>query len=246
MRQAKGKLRDAEPLLPAGKVAQSISHDLRNQLAVIYANVELISDLATHRVHRTELLSEVRATVREMIGMLDSLALCRHTGRSMHSSWASLNHVIEHAVTMVQNHPDARDVEFAIHGKKALEGWIDRTVLGSAIYNLLLNACQAVTRVSAPKRVRVALSETGGSINIRVIDSGPGVPASIRKTLFEPFVSEGRGDNIGLGLTIAERAARQLGGLLDLEISSRGNTVFAMHLPALALAPGTKRMLQMR
>jgi signal transduction histidine kinase len=242
LRQAKGKLRDAEPLLIAGNVAQSISHDLRNHLAVIYANVELISDLAAHRLDRAELLGEVRATIREIIDMLDSLTLSRHAGRSMHSSWASLNHVIEHAMTMVKNHPDARGVEFAVHGKKILEGWIDCSVLGSAIYNLLVNACQAVTRVLPPRKVRVTLSEIEGSIYIRVMDNGPGVSAAIRETLFQPFVSVGRADNIGLGLTIAERAARQLGGFLDLETSSPGNTVFAMYFSALAFMPRSEDM----
>jgi signal transduction histidine kinase len=240
LRQAKGKLRKAEPLLAAGNLAQSISHDMRNHLAVIYANVELLSDLVPYKPERPELLGEVRATIHEMIHMLDTLNLCQHTSHLTHSSWASLIRVIEHAVVMVQNHPDARGVELAVQGNKVLEGWIDSSVLGSAVYNLLLNACQSVKRVLPPRKVRIVLSETGGSIHVRVVDNGLGVPEAIRETLFQPFVSAGRPDSLGLGLTIAERAVRQLGGFLDLETSTPGNTVFAICFSPFTLTPGAQ------
>jgi signal transduction histidine kinase len=69
---------------------------------------------------------------------------------------------------------------------------------------------------------------------IRVQDSGQGVPDSIRNLLFHPFVSVKNMGGIGLGLTIAQHAARAHGGCLNLEESSRGKTIFVLQLPKYA------------
>ncbi len=67
-------------------------------------------------------------------------------------------------------------------------------------------------------------------MTIRVEDNGQGVPASIRDTMFEPFVSSGKHNGTGLGLTLAHRIAQEHGGSVVLEQSIAGKTVFAMHL----------------
>jgi two-component system nitrogen regulation sensor histidine kinase GlnL len=64
---------------------------------------------------------------------------------------------------------------------------------------------------------------------VDVIDDGPGVPATLRDTLFEPLVS-GRADGTGLGLALAREIAREHGG--ELRYASRqGETVFSLYLP---------------
>jgi len=63
---------------------------------------------------------------------------------------------------------------------------------------------------------------------VNVIDNGPGVSESIRKSLFEPFVSEGKQKGTGLGLTLAHRIAVEHGGEVILLSSDRGETVFQM------------------
>jgi nitrogen-specific signal transduction histidine kinase len=59
------------------------------------------------------------------------------------------------------------------------------------------------------------------------------VPDYIRNMLFQPFVSAEKASGIGLGLTIAERAAREHRGCLNLEESIPGKTVFVLQLPNL-------------
>jgi nitrogen-specific signal transduction histidine kinase len=61
-----------------------------------------------------------------------------------------------------------------------------------------------------------------------VIDDGPGVPDSIRKSLFEPFVSEGKQKGTGLGLTLARSIASEHGGEVTLLSSRPGETIFQM------------------
>jgi nitrogen-specific signal transduction histidine kinase len=78
--------------------------------------------------------------------------------------------------------------------------------------------------------VKVSLVDTVEWIMFQVVDSGPGVSEQIRVTLFEPFVSEGKLGGVGLGLTLADRIARDHGGGVTLETSEPGNTVFSLSL----------------
>jgi signal transduction histidine kinase len=116
-----------------------------------------------------------------------------------------------------------------------MEAWVDSKKLGRAVYNLLLNACQAAKRGKGPARVTLSLCEDERSIGIRIADNGPGVPASLRQKIFLPFVSEGRESGIGLGLTLAQQIAQEHGGGIDLDETSEGETVFTIILPKASL-----------
>jgi nitrogen-specific signal transduction histidine kinase len=63
---------------------------------------------------------------------------------------------------------------------------------------------------------------------VNVTDNGPGVPLKIRKSLFEPFVSEGKQKGTGLGLTLAHCVAVEHGGEVVLLSSRPGETIFQM------------------
>jgi len=216
-------------------MAQSVSHDLRNHLSAIYCNVEFMSESRTTQAEREKLQQDVHAVIQDMTGMLDSLLLIAKTGQTLHPRSVSLNEMVAHAARMVRAHPDARSVDLVIHNVDSVTGWIDCTKLGSAVYNLLLNASQAARLGLAPRRVRVTITEDQGLVHIRVMDSGRGVPASIRQTLFQPFVSTEKINGIGLGLAIVDRIVKEHGGYVDLEESGPGRTVFALHLPRYAL-----------
>ena len=74
----------------------------------------------------------------------------------------------------------------------------------------------------------VAIEVREGHIIVSVIDNGEGVPESIRDSLFEPFVSEGKQKGTGLGLTLAHCIAAEHGGEVVLLRSCPGETIFQM------------------
>jgi signal transduction histidine kinase len=139
-----------------GKMAQSI-------LSAIYCNVEFMSESRTTQTEREKLLQDVHAVIQDMTGILDSLLLLSKTGQTLHPRWASLNKMVEHAACMVRAPPDARNVELVIQDGESVAGWMDCTKLGSAVYNLLLNACQAARLGPAPRRVQARLLRTSAS-----------------------------------------------------------------------------------
>jgi signal transduction histidine kinase len=230
-RTAKRNLLDFERSNAMQLLAPIISHDIRHHLASICCNVEFMNAPDVCQADREQLLAEVLVAIRDMTDLLDSFLHSIRTGETLHLQSKSMNKLIRHAVAMVRLHPDARECEFVVRDALCIQCQIDSRRLGAAIYNLLLNACQALKHSPSPKKVEIALWIDDSSVCIRVEDNGDGVPDYIRSTLFQPFVTADRTRGIGLGLTIADQAAREHGGSLNLEESIPGKTVFVLRLP---------------
>jgi signal transduction histidine kinase len=235
LRRTQKELLDSERLATIGRMASSISHDLRHYLSAMYANAEFMSDGNISQPEREELMLEVQTAVQGMTDLLESLLLFTQTGRALHPEFESIALMIQRAVGMVRSHPASRDVKVTLTGLSSLEAWVDSKKLGRAVYNLLLNACQAAKRGKGPPRVILSLHEDERSISIKIADNGPGVPPTLRQKIFLPFVSEGRESGIGLGLTLAQQIATEHGGRIDLDETSEGETVFTINLPRASL-----------
>jgi nitrogen-specific signal transduction histidine kinase len=78
--------------------------------------------------------------------------------------------------------------------------------------------------------VTVSLEEDEEKVRIGITDNGRGVPAAIRQTLFQPFVSADKENGVGLGLTLALHIAQEHGGEVKLEQSVAGDTTFSVVL----------------
>jgi signal transduction histidine kinase len=235
LRRTQSELIDSERLATIGRMASSISHDLRHYLSAMYANAEFMSDGAIPQSEREDLLLEVRTAVQGMTDLLDSLLLFTQTGRALHPEYQSIDAVVENAANMVRAHPGSRDVKIILHGLVPLMAWIDARKLGRAVYNLLLNGCQAARRGYGPATTTLSLLEDETAIYIKIADNGLGVPEAIRQTIFLPFVSEGRESGVGLGLTLAQQIAHEHGGNITLDTNLERHTVFTITLPKAAL-----------
>ena len=235
LRAAREELVAAERLATIGQMASSISHDLRHYLSAVYANAEFLGYDSIGPDERLELLSEVRQGVRGMTDLIDSLLLFSRTGESLQLSHESLPFLAERAIAMVRAHPDTRNVHFILDAMPQIEGWLDARKVERAIYNLLLNGCQAARQGSDAPEIRVSLAETEEYVGFSITDNGPGVPDAIRASLFQPFVSVGKPSGIGLGLTLALKIAQEHGGSVVLEESRAGRTVFQFSMAKSAL-----------
>jgi signal transduction histidine kinase len=226
LRSAREDLLAAERLATIGQMASSISHDLRHYLSAVYANAEFLGYDSIGPEERLELLAEVRQGVRGMTDLIESLLLFSRTGESLQLSYESLPFLAERAIAVVRAHPDTQHVHFVLESMAQVEGWLDARKIERALCNLLLNGCQAARQGSGPPEIRMALVEDGERVTYSIIDNGPGVPAAIRESLFQPFVSVGKASGIGLGLTLAQKIAQEHGGNIVLAESRAGRTVF--------------------
>lgn len=230
--QANQALLESERLATIGRMAGSVSHDLRHYLAAIYANSEFLASDSVPAADRNEVLAEIRNAVNGTTEMLESLLMFGRTGTGLRRTRQSMATLVERALHLVRAHPDAAQVEFRLHTGEpgATETFVDAKQIERAIYNLLLNACQAPRPEGTPSCVTVTLLARDQEIEIDVADNGRGVPQNILATLFEPFVSEGKHKGSGLGLTLTQSIAVEHGGSVTLLRSVPGKTVFRMQI----------------
>jgi signal transduction histidine kinase len=225
-----GRLMVAERMAAIGMMACSISHDMRHSLAAIYANAEFLEGRDRDASERVDLLLEIQEAVVRMTERIDSLLQFGSSGHINPLVHERVSFVVEKAVAAVKSHPDGRNVSISVGKAPPVEADIDARNLESAVYNLLLNACQSATRSSHVPEVKVHVTEVDERIYVTISDNGPGIPASVRRTLFDPFVTAGKPNGTGLGLTLARRIAEEHGGSVRLVESNPGRTVFTLSL----------------
>jgi len=226
LRAAREDLVAAERLATIGQMASSISHDLRHYLSAVYANAEFLGYESIGPEERLELLAEIRQGVRGMTDLIESLLLFSRTGQSLQLSFESLPFLAERAIAMVHAHPDAQNVHMVLDPMAQVEGWVDARKIERALYNLLLNGCQAARQGNTPPEIRIGLVENAEQVLFFITDNGPGVPEAIRESLFQPFVSVGKPSGTGLGLTLAQKIAQEHGGNIVLCQSRPACTTF--------------------
>jgi heavy metal sensor kinase len=105
----------------------------------------------------------------------------------------------------------------------------DRHGLRQALINLVDNA---IKFTPSGGTIRLVVAGTGDGVTVDVVDSGPGIPSSVRDRIFDRFFRATSSESgTGLGLSIAKSAVEASGGRLTLESSSDEGTTFRIWLP---------------
>ena len=229
------RLLESERLATIGRMASSISHDLRHALAAIQANAEFLSASNRNSSEREELYHEVRVAVHQMTDLLDSLLEFSRSRDSLRASQASVEETVKRAVQAVRAHPQFHEIPITVECDGNSESFFDPKKLERALQNLVRNACEAVPARRGKVEIRTRESSTG--MEIRIADNGHGIPDAIRGKIFEPFFSQGKENGTGLGLTIVQKIVQDHGGDVQVESTGPQGSVFVVFLPRTSARP---------
>ena len=229
LQETQRKLIDAERLATIGRMASSISHDLRHSLAAVMANAEFLSDSNRSKAEREELYHEVLLAVHQMTDLIDSLLEFSRTRESLRLTYGDLEDVVQRSIQNLRANPEYHSVRMTVHKDGSTDGWFDSRKLERVFQNLLVNACEAVSREDGTVRIEIHANKS--TIEVRVADNGHGIPELVRERLFEPFVSQGKENGTGLGLTVVQKIVQDHGGDVRVESTSSAGTVFLIVLP---------------
>jgi len=223
-------LLESERLATIGRMASSVSHDLRHYLAAVYANAEFLASSRLSDEERNELLGDIQMAVHGTTELIDSLLIFSRTNGAARRRPELIATLIERAIAIVRAHPNAEHVllQAVYENPEGTAAVVDSKQMERAIYNLLLNACQAARGSSGEPKVTAVIATSEQSLTVTITDDGPGVSDTIRDNLFEPFVSAGKQNGTGLGLTLAQCVAEEHGGSVQLVSSRPGETVFVL------------------
>ena len=237
LQRSQQELLGAERLATIGRVASSISHDLRHPLTAVVANAEFLCERDLDTDQREELYREIRDAVDQMTDLVDSLLEFSQARESLRRVFGPIEATLERAVRTVRARPEFHRLKISVLREGRCETWFDQKKVERVFANLLVNACEAVSRESG--RIDVNLREGKDAVEIRIMDNGPGVAEAIRRRLFQPFTSYGKQNGTGLGLTISQKIFQDHGGDVCLESTEMGRTVFKLTLPILVSGNGS-------
>jgi signal transduction histidine kinase len=229
LRRSQQELLAAERLATIGRVASSISHDLRHPLTAVMANAEFLCEHDLNTTQREELYREIRAAVDQMTDLVESLLEFSKARESLRRLFGPVEPAVKRAVQTVRARPDFQSLKISVAREGKCETWFDQKKMERVFSNIVLNACEAAPPEFG--QIQIDLREGKDDVEVRIIDNGPGVAELVRQRLFQPFTSYGKQNGIGLGLTISQKILQDHGGGICLESSQTGRTVFRLTLP---------------
>jgi signal transduction histidine kinase len=226
------ELRTKKHLAELGLAVSKINHDLRNMLAA----AQLMSDQLIETRD-----AKIRRFAPRLIATLGrAIDFCQATlayGRAAEATPAirdvPLRQLVAEQAEML-GLGEGKQPRFENRVPPDLSAPCDPDQMARVLTNLMRNAIQALTRAGAEAGDLPVLTVTAGpengSVALRIIDNGPGVPERARANLFQAFRGSVTPGGTGLGLAVAAELVRLHGGTIALEPSATG-AVFAVMLP---------------
>lgn len=195
-------------------VSFAIAHDLRQPLLAAMLAVDGLGSSEDPRVAMGHDLirSSLQEALERIRALLSLAGLERHPFRSEVVDLRALAAAAVHRATALRP-----EVPVLIELIGRLEVLGDPALVGMVVGNLVENAFSHASTPDRPLKLCVRVLEGPKGPEIVVEDDGPGVPSELTQTMFEAFARRAATPGNGLGLAIASRAARALGGRLEHE-----------------------------
>ena len=229
---AQAELVVAERMATVGKLSLKVAHEVRNPIAAIELNAELVGDLVKERggADMEEAATLVTA-IREQVNALDAiteeyLAFARFPRPQYDED--SVNEMVAALVEFVRPVAARQGSTVEATTDQTVPPMaIDRTLLRQSILNLVKNGLEALGRGG---KLTVSTRRVDDQVEIAIQDTGPGIAAEVGDRLFEQFFTT-KPQGTGLGLYISRQIIEEHGGTLRWESAPGAGTTFTATLP---------------
>lgn len=259
---AQSQLIQAEKMASTGQLAAGIAHEINNPIGFVNANLETLSQYASHLIEICDRINEqvegVSEDAQEFVKNLyekNHYDLLKDDMQSLiDESTEGLTRVRDIVENLklfsLDNNDETKDININDIANQLIKlvstqypeptykldtpnEKVEYTghagMLKQALMNVIVNAAQAI---EAKGFIKITLTDTESAINIKVLDSGAGIPEKNLSRIFEPFFTtkpEGQGQ--GLGLSVAYTAIEKHGGKITVNSKEGKGTVVTVTLP---------------
>jgi len=222
----------------------SISHDLRNPLAIIVgAASTLESDEqcldAVSRRKLVKVISEEAQRMSDLTIKILEMARLEAGEVILNRQWFAPEEIVGSALSRLDKQLKSRPVNIHMPENLALIN-VDAVLLQQVMVNLLDNA-DKYSDSGLPIDISVGAMSLG--LYITIADRGPGIPAGLQQKIFEKFFrinEESAQSGVGLGLSICRAIIEAHGGEIQATNRSGGGALFQIYLPILESPPSVE------
>jgi signal transduction histidine kinase len=209
------------------------AHELQSPLAGIISAVEVLQAGAKDTEERDRFLGHIEREARRLERVTRALLVLARTQALLEpprSEVLLLRSVLDDLVADLR---PSTGVEIEVSCPHDLAAVVNADLTEQALRGVIGNAVK-YTEHGRIEIVAEAVSER--ALEVRVRDTGPGIPPEVQPRVFDRFVRAGGADDpgFGLGLAIAKESAEVLGGGLELNSEPGAGTLVTLHLPLAA------------
>lgn len=222
----------AERMATVGRLSLRVAHEVRNPIAAIELNAELLQDIVRDRpgTDMDEAGGLVTA-IRDQVNTLDALTeeyLAFARFPKPHFEEESINHLLEELAAFLRPVATRQGLTINVANDPAAPMMeVDRPLLRQAVLNLLKNGMEALSRGGA---ITLGSRWDGEALEVFVSDTGSGITSEVAGRLFEPFFTT-KPQGTGLGLSITRQIIEEHGGELTWRNGEGGGATFTIRLP---------------
>jgi len=247
LEQAQAEARRSERLAALGQLSAGLAHEIRNPLGVIKGSAEMLTQkLQASDALARELAGYISTEVNRLSDLVtEFLDFARPLHAEPHP--ADLIALLDRVLQIVADRfagkqsssaqEPAKPVRVERHYASGLPLVpLDESLCEQAFLNLVQNAYEAMQDQNADHSgtlrvdVQPAIQNEGEGVELRLADTGPGVPEELREEIFNPFVTTKK-TGVGLGLSIVSKIIDGHHGSIRVENAAGGGAVFTLFFP---------------
>ncbi|MBW4891798.1 hybrid sensor histidine kinase/response regulator [Mucilaginibacter sp. HMF5004] len=221
------RLLQKEKLSAVGNAVGMVMHDLRSPIK----NIKLITSLMRDDGQSSDLLDMIDQSAEQASEIFDDfLDFINQTPVKKYP--VSVQKIVDEAIAQTESHEGIQNIAIHKNVPEKMVALGDESKLRRAICNIVNNAVDVLNDFKTRGAyIDITAKQDGAHhVLITITDNGPGVPAEIMKTLFEPFVTKQKSSGTGLGLAIVKQFVVAHGG--EISVENNPGAVFTIKLPA--------------
>ena len=219
----------SEKLASIGQLASGMAHEIHNPLTVISGEAQLYLERFRDRDPKVdELLMSIVEECKRAADITRRILRFAKPAQADVSP-VDLKATIEESLTLAGYQVRLDRVERTVQLPDDLpQVRSNQNQLQEVLLNLILNAYQAMGEQGG--QLTLSASRNGSQVILKVADTGPGIPATTLRKVFDPFYTT-KASGTGLGLFVTQRILQSHGGSIELESTEGQGTCFTIRLP---------------
>ena len=228
LKKAEERLILAERLSSLGELTAGVAHELRNPLAGIKINTQILSRKKDLPEMEKKLMNSTQEGIEKIQKIVDDM-LHFAKPKASHFREEEINEVVEKSMAILQTKlKKANIISVFEQGQGLPKVRIDIHQIQQVLINVLLNAIQAMEK-GGTLAIRT-FSENENDVGIEVRDTGVGIPRPHLKKIFDPFFTT-KSEGTGLGLSITLKILENHGATIDVVSEEGKGSTFTIHFP---------------
>ena len=229
LKKAEERLVLAERLSSLGELTAGVAHELRNPLAGIKINTQILSRKKDLPEMEKKLLNSTQEGIEKIQKIVDDM-LHFAKPKPFHFKEEKINEVVEKSMAILQTKLKKENITTVFQAGQGLPRVrIDIHQVQQVLINLMLNAIQAMER-GGTLTIRT-FAEGEGGVGVEVRDTGVGIPRLHLKKIFDPFFTT-KSEGTGLGLSISAKILENHGATIDVVSEEGKGSTFTIGFPA--------------